>query len=266
MNRESNISIGDVSDAYTGAVGTLWEIVMGEEIHIGGPLATRELASMAGIRKDSRVLDICSALGGPARHLAGEFGCRVTGIDATPAMVEEATRRTPAAVFNGRVTFRLGNALDLPFRRNSFDIIWGQDAWCYVTDKERLIHEAGRVITPGGTLAFTDWILTGNITDEELDRLLEFMLFPYLETRAGYTRLLEENGWEVTANEDLNRDFALQFTRYLGMIRGELRPEITRRFGDKFYGAVEEGIVLWEKAAYEGKVGRGLWVAKKTVS
>ena len=91
------------------------------------------------------------------------------------------------------------------------------------------------------------------------------MLFPNLETRAGYTRLLEENGWQVTSDVDLSDDFALQFTRYLGTIRGELRPEITRRFGGEFFGAVEEGIASWERAAREGKVGRGLWVAKKTV-
>ena len=198
MTRSIDVSVGDVSDAYSGAVGTLWEMVMGEEIHIGGPLATTELATMAGIENDSRVLDICSALGGPARQLARDFGCRVTGIDATPAMVEEATRRTSAAGFDERVTFRLGNALDLPFRGSSFDVVWGQDAWCYVTDKERLIREAGRVIKPGGTLAFTDWTLNDGISDEELAPLLGFMLFPYLETRAGYTRLLEENGWEVT--------------------------------------------------------------------
>ena len=125
---------------------------MGDEIHIGGPVATRELAVMGGIRKDSRVLDICSALGGPARHLAAEFGCRVTGIDATPAMVEKATKRTINSGFDGRVTFRLGNALDLPFRESSFDTVWGQDAWCYVTDKARLIREAARVTKSGGPL------------------------------------------------------------------------------------------------------------------
>lgn len=265
MTRSIDISVGDVSDAYSGAVGTLWEMVMGEEIHIGGSLATTELAIMAGIEHDSRVLDICSALGGPARQLARDFGCRVTGIDATPTMVEEATRRTSAAGLDERVTFRLGNALDLPFRESSFDIVWGQDAWCYVTDKERLIREAGRVIKPGGTLAFSDWILNDSISDEELASLLRFMLFPNLETRAGYTRLLEENGWEVTADMDMSRDFSLEFTRYLALIRGELRPEITRRFGGEFYGVVENGIACWEKASREGKVGRGLWVGKKIV-
>ena len=227
-------------------------------------MATRELAVLAGIKKDARVLDICSALGGPARHLAAEFGCRVTGIDATPVMVEEAARRTAAAGLDGRVTFRLGNALDLPFRGFSFDTVWGQDAWCYVTDKARLIREATRVTRPGGTIAFTDWIQLRDIPDQKLDPLLSFMLFPYLETSEGYTQLLEENGWVVTAEDNLSRDFAEQLTLYLERIRGNLRPELTRRFGNGFYSAVEDGIVLWENAAHEGIVGRGRWVARKT--
>jgi len=264
MKKSIDISIAEVSEAYAGAVGTLWEMVMGEEIHIGGTMATWELAVLAGITKDARVLDICSALGGPARHLAAEFGCRVTGIDATLAMVEEATRRTAAAGLDGRVTFRLGNALDLPFRGSSFDTVWGQDAWCYVTDKARLILEAGRVTKPGGTIAFTDWIQLRDVPDRRLDPLLSFMLFPYLETFEGYPRLLEENGWEVTAADNLSRDFAEQFTMYRDMIRGGLRPEIIRRFGDGFFSAVEEGIALWENAAQEGIVGRGRWVARKT--
>jgi len=263
MKNHIDISIAEVSEAYAGDVGELWEMLMGEEIHIGGTMATRELAAMAGIQKDSRVLDICSALGGPARHLAAEFGCRVTGIDATPAMVEKATKRTQIEDFDGRVTFRLGNALDLPFRESSFDTVWGQDAWCYVTDKARLIREATRVTKTGGTIAFTDWIQLRDVPDHKLDPLLVFMLFPYLETSEGYLRLLEENGWEVTAADDLSRDFAGQFTIYHDMIRGELRPEIIRLFGNGFYSTVEEGINLWENAAHEEIVGRGRWIAKK---
>ena len=63
VKKHIDISIAEVSEAYAGAVGILWEMVMGEEIHIGGAMATRELAVLAGITKDDRVLDICSALG-----------------------------------------------------------------------------------------------------------------------------------------------------------------------------------------------------------
>ena len=266
MKKHIDVSIAEVSEAYAGAVGTLWEMVMGEEIHIGGTIATRELAALAGITKGDRVLDICSALGGPARQLAAEFGCRVTGIDATPGMVEEATRRTAAAGLEGRVTYRHGNALDLPFRESSFDTVWGQDAWCYVTDKARLIREAARVTRPGGTIAFTDWIQLRDVPDKKLDPLLSFMLFPYMETPEGYQQLLEESGWRVTAADDLSRDFSEQFTIYRTKIQEELRPEIIRQFGDSFFSAVEEGIVLWENAAHEGIVGRGRWIARRTVT
>ena len=264
MKKGIDISIAQVSEAYAGPVGVLWELVMGEEIHIGGSMATRELAARAGIRKDARVLDICSALGGPARHLATEFGCQVTGIDATAEMVAEAQRRTASAGLDGNVAFRLGNALDLPFRALSFDTVWGQDAWCYVTDKARLISEASRVTKPGGTLAFTDWIQLRDISDTELNPLLEFMLFPYLETFEGYRQLLGEHGWVVISADDLSRDFSEQFTRYFETVKGELRPEIIRRFGSTFYSAAEEGFALWEEAAREGIVGRGQWIAQKS--
>lgn len=259
-----DVSIDDVINAYSGPVGTLWELLMGEEIHVGGAEDTDILARLAGFRNHIHVLDICSALGGPARHLAKNYGCRVTGIDATQAMVTEAKKRTSAAGLSDRVDFRLGNALDLPFRASTFDIVWGQDAWCYVTDKERLIKEGGRVIKPGGTLAFTDWIETGNMTDEERERLLSFMIFPDLETPDGYSDLLVQNGWEVTTTSDLSGDFARYCTHYLGKLRNDLKDVIVGKFGSELYEAAEQGLTLWEKAAREGKVGRGRWIAQRT--
>lgn len=258
-----DVSIDDVINAYSGPVGTLWELLMGEEIHVGGAKDTDILSRLAGVRDNSNVLDICSALGGPARHLAQNYGCRVTGIDATQAMVTEAKKRTSAAALGDRVDFRLGNALDLPFRARMFDIVWGQDAWCYVTDKERLVKEAGRVIKPGGTLAFTDWIETGDMTVEERERLLSFMIFPDLETLEGYSDLLVQNGWELNTTSDLTSDFARHCTHYLGKLRSELKDVIIGRFGSELYRAAEQGLSLWEKAAREGKVGRGRWIAKR---
>src|SRR5213083_1970920 len=54
-----------------------------DEFHFGGIAETRRLATLAGLREGMAVLDIGSGLGGPARTLAAEFGCRVTGLDLT---------------------------------------------------------------------------------------------------------------------------------------------------------------------------------------
>lgn len=259
-----DINVGDVMTVYEGPVGQLWEMLMGEEIHVGGEEETRILAEMAGVGEQSRVLDVLAGQGGPARHLARRYGATVMGLDITPRMVAKAVERTRIAGLGYRVTFRLGNALDMPFRAGTFDIVWGQDSWCYVTDKERLLKECRRVAKPGGTIAFTDWIQTGTMSAEEWQTLNTFMVFPYMETLEGYTELLQRNGFTVTEREDLSEDFSKQMRRYHASLTGELEGEIVDLFGKEVYRDAERGLALWRKAADEGKVGRGRFIGRKT--
>ena len=59
-----------------------------ENLHVRGRSATRDLARLAGLRPGARVLHVGCGIGGPARTLAVEYGCRVTGIDITESYVE----------------------------------------------------------------------------------------------------------------------------------------------------------------------------------
>ena len=195
--KKLGFKLKDVQEVYEGPVGVLWEMLMGEEIHVGGPNETDILAQKANITNQSHVLDICSALGGPARHLARKFGCSVIGLDATKKMHEEAKKRTELEGLTPLVSYELGDSMDMLFGNGTFDVVWGQDAWCYVTDKKKLLAEAARVINPGGIIAFTDWIQVGNMNEKEWETLNKFMVFPYMETLDGYEKLLKETGFEV---------------------------------------------------------------------
>ncbi len=259
-----DINVGDVMAAYEGPIGIIWEMLMGEQIHVGGGRETDILAEKAGVSRETRVLDVLSGLGGPARHLARNYGATVIGLDATPRMVDEATARTAAEGLDDRVSFRLGNALDMPFRSGVFDIVWGQDSWCYVTDKDRLIRECRRVVAPGGTIAFTDWIRTGPMSDEEWHSLNTFMLFPYMESLDGYEILLRQNGFAVREREDLSDDFASHMHRYREALTGDLKDRVVDLFGMDVYRDAERGLDLWVRAADEGMVGRGCIVGRKT--
>lgn len=258
-----DFTVADVIKLYDGPVGILWEMLMGEEIHVGGGIETDILAERAGVGRNTAVLDVCSALGGPARHLAKKYGCKVTGLDATKRMVDEAVRRIEREGLVHLVTCRLGNALDMPFHACTFDVVWGQDAWCYITDKERLIEEAYRVLKPGGTIAFTDWVQTGNMRDEEWEELNSFMVFPYIETPGGYEQLLKENGFEILEKEDLSDDFALHCHIYQDRLRSEFKDMIIRQYGTELFDAADDGLDKWVRAADEGKVGRGRLIGRK---
>ncbi len=78
-----------------------------DQFHIRGILATQELAGAARIEPSSRVLDLGSGIGGPARYLAATFGCRVTGVDLSPGFVDAATYLTARCALSDRVTFQL---------------------------------------------------------------------------------------------------------------------------------------------------------------
>ena len=258
-----DFTVADVTEVYEGPAGVLWEMLMGEQIHVGAEAETQILAEKAGVSEDTSVLDICSALGGPARHLAGKYGCKVVGLDATQKMVDEAISRTEAEGLSHMVSYRLGNALDMPFKADSFDVVWGQDAWCYVTDKEKLIQEAHRVLDNGGTLAFTDWVQVGNMPDAEWEKLNGFMAFSYMETLDGYAQLLEDTGFSVVEMEDLSDDFVRHCHMYQDKLRDELKGMVVEHYGMEMFQMADEGLDMWVKAADEGKVGRGRFVGEK---
>ena len=54
-----------------------------DEFHIRGRKSTLALAEQMNLSEETRVLDMGSGLGGPARTLAEAYGCHVTGLDLT---------------------------------------------------------------------------------------------------------------------------------------------------------------------------------------
>jgi SAM-dependent methyltransferase len=124
-----------------------------DHFHSRGREATLELARLAEPGPDTRVLDVGGGLGGPARTLAREIGCRVTVLDLTEEFCRigrDLTRRTR---LEERVSFEHGNALAMPFPDAAFDLAWTQHSSMNVAEKERLYGEVHRVLAPKGRLA-----------------------------------------------------------------------------------------------------------------
>ncbi len=63
---------------------TVDDLAPADEFHSVGRVATKDLAALAALKPGTRVLDVGSGLGGPARFLAATYGCDVTGIDLVP--------------------------------------------------------------------------------------------------------------------------------------------------------------------------------------
>ena len=134
-----------------------------ENLHVRGRAATRDLAQLAGLRQGDRVLHVGCGIGGPARTLAVEYGCHVTGVDIAESYVDAGRLLTERVGLGDAVSLHVGNALDLSHGDASFDVVWMQHVGMYVSDKSRLYREARRVLRPEGRLAMHE-IVDGSVS------------------------------------------------------------------------------------------------------
>jgi len=127
-----------------------------DEFHIRGRKATLELAEQMKLSEDSCVLDIGSGLGGPARTLAEEYGCHVTGLDLTQAFCDAAEVMSDWVNLGERVAFQQGDATGLPFSDNQFDAAMTIHVAMNIPAKDKMYEQARRVVKPGGIFAVYD--------------------------------------------------------------------------------------------------------------
>ncbi len=264
--KKLDISLKDVQAVYDGAEGVLWELIMGEHIHVGGFKSSMELATRAGLQEGMHGIDLCSALGAGCRFLAKNFKVTMVGYDGTKTMITKAVERTKAEGLADKIENRLGDVTSISFGDSTFDFVWGEDAWCYVVDKDKLIAEAARVLKPGGTLAFTDWIEgPGGISDEEAERICKFMKFPDMQNRKGYEELIRANGLTLVESTDLTEEFAGYVDFYIKMLTDQLTFDTLKIIGDdmELFQAMGGEMAFMGEKAHEGKMGKGRFIAKK---
>jgi SAM-dependent methyltransferase len=116
-----------------------------------------------GLRRQ-RVLDLGTGTGYLGRGFARQ-GCRVTGLDISPALMQEARRLDDAEGL--AMCYVRAQAEALPFGDHSFDVVGAGQCWHWF-DRRRAALEARRVLTPGGlmVIASFDWIaLPGNVVE-----------------------------------------------------------------------------------------------------
>jgi SAM-dependent methyltransferase len=127
-----------------------------DQIHGGGLLQTRLHADLTNISGDMHLLDIGCGIGGPARFFATKYGCRVTGIDLTPEYIEVARTLTDKVGLSNRVEFNCGDATDLPYKDEAFDMAWALNVTMNIEDRARFYAGVYRVLKPGGLFAASE--------------------------------------------------------------------------------------------------------------
>lgn len=266
MKSTEGIGLTDVQTVYDGPEGDLWELVMGQQIHIGGFVSSMDLAERAGIGEGTSGVDLCCCNGAGMRFLVRFRNvAQMTGVDATQHVVERGRQRCQQEGLGEQISFTVADVCESGLPDGSADFVWGEDAWCYVVDKSKLIAEAARLVKTGGVIAFTDWVEgPAGLNDEEAERFLKFMKFANVQDLDGYTSLLSDNGCEVQVAEDTGR-FPPYVDLYLDMLNKQLTYDALRiiDFNVELMGALGAEMQFMRDLAHAGKIAQGIFIARK---
>ena len=140
----------------------------------------------------------------------------VTGVDLSDEMLVQAHDNARSAGLAGQVSFRTGDARQIPFPYGSLDLVVSTFSLHHWSDPVSALNEIARVVRPGGSFLIVDlrrdmpapaylliWVATNVVVPPALRRVQE----PLGSRNAAYTlieamELAEQSrltGWRVTA-------------------------------------------------------------------
>jgi ubiquinone/menaquinone biosynthesis C-methylase UbiE len=195
----------------------------------------KDLVVEAAVTSGERVLDLGTGTGLVA-HAAADAGARVVGVDASLAMltVASATRPTLPLV--------AADAIDLPFRPMTFDVVLGGFVLAHFTKPDTALFDVLRVLKPRGRVAFSVW---GDRLPDAFEQAWEELV-----TTVVPPRMLTSAAQEaVPGRERFARKDSLQEVLYDAGIRN-VRVE-TKRYQFRYRrDDYVEGLGVWARGRF----------------
>ncbi len=109
---------------------------------------TDTILSALNITKDTRVLDVGCGSGELIRRISDATGCQCVGLDLDETLITYAKQFETE-----RLTFFLGNAIEMPFEDSAFDIVISHTFFTTIFDAESALAEMQRVCKQDGVIA-----------------------------------------------------------------------------------------------------------------
>lgn len=160
-------------------------------------IGTETTLDRIGLRSGQRVLEVGPGPGRLLIPVAGRVlpGGDVVGLDIQPGMIERLKVRTAQAGVSNLTTV-LGDATQLHFPPDSFDMVYLCTVLGEIPDREAALQECHRVLKPGVILSIT-----------------EIFPDPHYQSRAGVQRLAEAAGFRLRAMHGDRYFFTANFVK-----------------------------------------------------
>jgi cyclopropane fatty-acyl-phospholipid synthase-like methyltransferase len=209
-----------------------------DQWHYHGTDAVRAVTERFALTASSRVLDIGSGVGGPARYLAHTTGCHVTAVELQPELHAIAVDLTRRSGLDDRVTHLCGDALEVPLPDHGFDAAVSWLAILHLADRPRLFARLARALRPGGSAYIEDLCARTPFAPAELRDLREIVFGITVTSIDDYAADAAGAGFTDIVATDLTGDWAPFAATRLQAWRAN-HAEYARVHGEGAYAAQE---------------------------
>jgi len=143
--------------AFAGTIPAFYEKYLGPFLF--EPYAL-DIVSRMENKKYSNILELACGTGRVTAHLSRSLAHdQLIATDLNKDMIEVAKQN----VTDKNIQWQVADALELPFKNNSFDAVVCQFGIMFFPDKLKGLQEAYRVLRPGGKLLFNTWDKVENV-------------------------------------------------------------------------------------------------------
>ena len=183
-----------------------------DQLHYHGTDAIDIFIEKLEINEKTKILDVGSGIGGPARYIANITGAEITAIELQSDQNNLAKELTKKCGLSNKVTHICGDILDYDFKNETFDTVVSWLTLYHIANHEILLKKLFDLLNPNGffyTEDITSRINLSNADRKEIKKEIYGIHLPYFDK---YISNLEQNGFKLIFSEDMSSSWT-DFTK-----------------------------------------------------
>ena len=233
-----------------------------DQLHYHGTDAIDIFIEKLEINEKTKILDVGSGIGGPARYIANKTGAEITAIELQSDQNNLAKDLTKKCGLSNKVNHICGDILDYDFKNQTFDAVVSWLTLYHIANHEILLKKLFDLLNPNGFFYTEDITSRINLSDadrKEIKKEIYGIHLPYFDN---YISNLEQNGFKLIFSEDMSSSWT-DFTKERIKKYNSEKERNIRVHGKEVYESLNSFYNFVGQYFSNGKLGGIRVIAKK---
>ena len=233
-----------------------------DQLHYHGTDAIDIFIEKLEINEKTKILDVGSGMGGPARYIANKTGAEITAIELQSDQNNLAKDLTKKCGLSNKVNHICGDILDYDFKNQTFDAVVSWLTLYHIEHHEILLKKLFDLLNPNGFFYTEDITSRINLSDADLKEIKKEIYGIHLPYFDKYISNLEQNGFKLIFSEDMSSSWT-DFTKERIKKYNSEKERNIRVHGKEVYDSLNLFYKFVGQYFSNGKLGGIRVIAKK---